>query len=72
MSGCIVSNVGSEGKYCWDLSRTNSITSIRQADGLAYIKIWVVSPKRLVFWDGAPIPSIGMMKEMSSLHKNDT
>ena len=45
---------------CWDLGRTNSLTSARRGDGLRYIRIWATPPKRLVFWDGAPNPSSGI------------
>ena len=43
---------------CWDLGRTNSPTSARRGDGLGHIRIWATPPKRLVFWDGAPSPSM--------------
>ena len=26
-------------------------------DGLGYIRIWAILPRRLVFWDGVPSPS---------------
>jgi len=39
---------------CWDLSRTNCPTSARYGDGFEYIRIWVIPPRRLVFWDGVP------------------
>ena len=45
---------------CWDLGRTNSLTSVRRGDGLGNIRIWVTPPKRLVFWDGAPSPASGI------------
>jgi len=48
-----------EGDY-WDLDRTNNPTSARYRDGLGYIRIWVTLPRRLVFWDGAPSPTIGI------------
>ena len=44
--------------FCWDLGRTNSPTSARRGDGLGYIRISATPPKRLVFWDGAPSPSL--------------
>jgi len=39
------------------LGQTNSPTLARHEDGLAYIRIWVTPPRRLVFWDGIPSPS---------------
>ena len=42
---------------CWDLGRTNSLTSARRGDGLGYIRIWAAPPKRLVFWNSAPSPT---------------
>ena len=51
----------SDGHYdCWDLGRTNSLTSARRGNGLGYIRISVTPPRRLVFWDGAPSPSSGI------------
>jgi len=46
--------------YCWDLGRTNSLTSARRGDGLGYIRIWATPPRRLVFWDGVQVLSIGI------------
>ena len=48
------------GGDCWDLGRTNSPRSARRGDGLGFIRIWATPPKRLVFWDGAPIPLEGL------------
>ena len=36
--------------------QTNSLTLVRQGDGLGHIRIWVTPPKRLVFWDGTQSP----------------
>ena len=36
--------------------QTNSLTSDRHGDGLEYIRIWTIPPRRLVFWDGAQSP----------------
>ena len=41
--------------YCWNLGRTNSLTSARRGDGLEYIRIWATPLRRLVFWDGAQV-----------------
>ena len=38
------------------MGRTNSLTSAKLGDGLGFIRIWATLPRRLVFWDGAPIP----------------
>ena len=43
---------------CWGLGQTNSPSSARHGDGPAYIRIWATQPKRLVFWDDAPSPTI--------------
>ena len=37
---------------------TDSLTSARHGDGLGYIRIWATPPRRLIFGDGAPSPSI--------------
>ena len=37
------------GYGCWNLGRTNSLTSARRGDGLRYIRIWTTLLKRLVF-----------------------
>jgi len=57
---------------CWDLGRTNSPTSARHEDGLGYIKILTISPRRLFFWDGSLSPSIGIrdMPELSARSTN--
>ena len=34
---------------CWDLGRTNSLTSARHGDGLENIRIWATPSRRLVF-----------------------
>jgi len=34
---------------CWDLGRTNSLTSARHGDGLEFIKIWATPSRKLVF-----------------------
>ena len=39
-------------------SNKYSPTSARRGDGLGFIRIWATPPNRLVFWDGAPSPSV--------------
>jgi len=46
--------------YCWDLSRTNSPTSVRHEDGFEYIRILATPPRKLIFWDGNSSHSIGI------------
>ena len=41
------------------MGRTNSPTSTRHGVGLGYIRIWVTSPKRAVFWDGLKFDEMG-------------
>ena len=49
---------------CRDLGRTNSPTSARRGDGLGFIRIWATPSNRLVFWDGAPSPSLVTMNNV--------
>jgi len=45
---------------CWDLSWTNSPTSVRRGNGLTYIRMWAILPRELVFWNGIPSPLVLM------------
>ena len=38
---------------CWNLRSNKCPTLARHRDGLGFIRIWA-TPKKLVFWDGAP------------------
>ena len=53
-----ISSVGREREVLGFRSN-KCLTSARRGDGLGYISIWATPPRRLVFWDGAPGPSIG-------------
>ena len=47
--------------------RTDSPTSARHENCLAYIRIWSAPPKRLIFWDGASSPYKLYQKHDSNL-----